>query len=759
MFSVGYRLPLLCAVLSLSIQFKTSGASTSPDSSNLSWDQRFHLREVNGPVSALLADGTNLYVAGAFTLAGNVRANGIVRWDESTWAALGDGLGGRNGLFDAKALVKVNGEIFAGGYFTSAGGAAATNVARWNGTNWLAVGDGFSEGVVWSLANMGGEVYAGGSFTNVAGISANHVARWDGVRWFPLPAGPTNGYVLGLTTYGGSLYVGGTFTSVITSKGVRPCGIARWDGNEWSAIGTPFNATVWALRWHHEQLFVGGDFTPEDSQPARYIALWTGTQWRAVGDSTRWGIASVSGVVAALGAYDGYLIAAGNILDAGIQGFARWNGTNWSGFGNAFTSPFRGSAVAEFNGRLYAGDNYRLYGGGSSGDPRPLARWTGAAWEPVQSEPGHGIRGTVYAVAASGRDAYVAGSFNMAGAVAATNVARWDGSNWNPLGAGLASPVAALGVANPWVYAGNTDGVWRWDGTNWILLPGLYYVTALAAHGTNVYANHLAHFIDADGRGIMTWNGAEWIGLGGGLTMPFGFEFYHPVHSIAVSGDDVYICGQFTAVGGVRATNVARWNGTTWSALSPGLSTPSDIAIGPESVYAIDGQNVCKWDGLQWTPLENLFGQIEALAIVDGEPVVAGSVRAELAAEPRQLRRWNGTNWLPFGPDESGSGTVTTIALSGANVVVGGSFASLGQTAASNFGIGYMLPSLRLERLGAQLRLSWPTQAVDFVLQSATTFHASDWHSVSQLPHKGQSQFSIVLDSSDPRRYFRLRRQ
>jgi len=31
---------------------------------------------------------------------------------------------------------------------------------------------------VWPLAVMGGELYAGGYFTTAGGVSANHVAKW-----------------------------------------------------------------------------------------------------------------------------------------------------------------------------------------------------------------------------------------------------------------------------------------------------------------------------------------------------------------------------------------------------------------------------------------------------------------------------------------------------------------------------------------------------------------------------------------------------
>ena len=68
-------------------------------------------------------------------------------------------------------------------------------------------------------------------------------------------------------------------------------------------------------------------------------------------------------------------------------------------------------------------------------------------FSPVLADPDHnwftsfqgeGFNGTlVYAIAISGTDIYVGGSFTEAGNIYASNIAKWDGVNWSPLGAGL----------------------------------------------------------------------------------------------------------------------------------------------------------------------------------------------------------------------------------------------------------------------------------------------------------------------------------
>ena len=44
------------------------------------------------------------------------------------------------------------------------------------------------------------------------------------------------------------------------------------------------------------------------------------------------------------------------------------------------------------------------------------------------------------------------------------------------------------------------------------------------------------------------------------------------MYALAVSGSNVYAGGAFTTAGGSPATNIAQWNGNSWSALGSGLA-------------------------------------------------------------------------------------------------------------------------------------------------------------------------------------------
>src|SRR6266498_1548888 len=80
-----------------------------------------------------------------------------------------------------------------------------------------------------------------------------------------------------------------------------------------------------------------------------------------------------------------------------------------------------------------------------------------------------------------------------------------------------------------------------------------------------------------------TFSDVNWTTLGSGL----GGVSYSNVLALAVSGSDAYAGGNFTTAGGNAANYIAKWNGSSWSALGSGMnSNVYALAVLGSDLYA-----------------------------------------------------------------------------------------------------------------------------------------------------------------------------
>ncbi len=129
-------------------------------------------------------NGLGLYAGGEFTTAGGVTVNRIARWSGSAWSALGTGV--NNHVLSLAAGDSGEGpSLHAGGSFTTASGSTANRVARWDGSAWAALGGGLTGTgaevrclAVMPDADRGSALLVGGTFASAGGATATNVARY-----------------------------------------------------------------------------------------------------------------------------------------------------------------------------------------------------------------------------------------------------------------------------------------------------------------------------------------------------------------------------------------------------------------------------------------------------------------------------------------------------------------------------------------------------------------------------------------------------
>jgi trimeric autotransporter adhesin len=590
--------------------------------------------------------GTQLYAGGYFVYADGNPVHHIARWDGAAWHAVGDG-GLNKAVFALEVFDDGGGPtLFAGGEFTFAGDKyIGGGVAKWDGSEWVQpasnsltlvlalavfddgtgpalyagdlygrvsrlqagewveVGQTEFNAAIYDLAvfdDGGGEaLYACGAFKMMEGGSANRIARWDGDQWSPLGGGLGGEYARTMLILppgldgGAALAVGGNLT---TAGGLPVANFAVWKDGQWSAWTGGFEDTVRSLALFDDGagpvVYAAGAFAEAPGGgDTDFIARRGEAGWAPLiggaDDTVRVFLTSPPGP-------ESRIYAGGDFSSIGgvpAEKVACWDGSTWNALGGGVDGSVR--ALAWFDDgegvALHVAGSFSAAGGTQAAN---IARWDGNQWTRVAD----GVNGVVNAMVSYDDDGpgpnpaklYVTGEFLNAGFVAAKRIAAWDGASWSAVGKGLDKPGEtmvvyndgtgpALYTAGTFIFADNKPAalIARWDGSAWTEvgtgLSGLK-VQSLVAHddglGPCLYAG--GYFAKAGGQSasnVARWNGSAWSALAGGVA--------DEVYTLATFADDqgsgLYAGGYFLSAGGAPAAGLARWDGQEWASVGDGV--------------------------------------------------------------------------------------------------------------------------------------------------------------------------------------------
>ncbi|MBX3322948.1 MAG: hypothetical protein KF757_08155 [Phycisphaeraceae bacterium] len=316
------------------------------------------------------------------------------------------------------------------------------------------------------------------------------------------------------------------------------------------------------------------------------------------------------------------LYAAGWMETAGgvtVSDVARWDGSAWSALAGPgglimFGSGSVTNLIAFNDGSgpaLYASGFFSSIGGMTVNG---IARWDGTTWSALSGPGGVGVgpagTGDVRAFAVfddgSGPALYVGGNFTSIAGYPATTIARWDGSTWSGPATGTNGTIWALTSfddgAGPALYAGGSfitaggvtvNNIAKWNGSSWSALAG---PSGVGVGGNPQTVKSLTVFDDGSGPALYAgggfataggvtvnrvakWNGSSWSALAGPSGTGTGPSGFLNVEALSVfddgSGSALYVGGQYTTAGGVVVNGIARWNGSAWS----GLASPGGMGI------------------------------------------------------------------------------------------------------------------------------------------------------------------------------------
>lgn len=341
---------------------------------------------------------------------------------------------------------------------------------------------------------------------------------------------------------------------------------------------------------------------------------------------------------------------------------------SWSTVFGSPTLPSGCRALAVDGPRVYLGGDF-IYGmAGTSNDTyERVAMWDGSGWQPM----GAGLNGTVNAIAVAGESVYVGGDFTVAdGKVAAAHLARWNGTSWSAVPGSPTDPDRDYGTT---VNALASDGQ-------------TLYVAGTFARAGNVPCRSLA---------VLDLTTGIWSEPGGGVSASYSTE-PATVRALALRGSELFVGGFFDRAGEVEAGSFASWNPATASWNPHGAGVHDDDLAGFVYALAVDAASGAVYLGGRFTKAGDVgawnlavlegetyrslgdvssYGgstaEVKAIAVAGSGLYIGGSFTAAGNAAADHLARYDGTSWSPVGDGIDNEVAALAATPDGAVVVVG----------------------------------------------------------------------------------------
>ncbi|MFU8813447.1 MAG: T9SS type A sorting domain-containing protein [Balneolaceae bacterium] len=654
---------------------------------------------VEGSIHTVIWDAGYLYAAGSITSAGGEPLSGVARFhvDSGEWESLGLECI-ENCQISAMAIVDNN--LYVSGVITlpdeGDGEANTFTIGRYHFANevWEFEGAPLTRGSqparIHSMVKVDGNLYLGGDFNSAGSVSVNNIAGFNlaGGVWFSLGDGVSEP-VQDLAVHENLLHVATTLGSGTTvGNGLDVSGIPVYDvsvenhGNQgWSVFGDislefldreVFDPVINAIHIDDGTMFFGGTFDQVNGSFAFSFASYNfaADEWNTYPD----GRFDIVNNITTLN--DFVYISTPNHIDTeeNVPSMVRielFQGSNWEPFAK---NAFDGDILALTSGldNIYAAGNFSRVSSqtntGSVAGYNPVKNsWftLGTFWDDDKLAVSGGEVFT--SIVASGT-VFAGGNFTFSDGEPLNRVAWFDASNggWSSLG---------QGIADESVFALQSDDNYLYAGGNFTALQ----------NGENA-------------GGVVRYNrSAEtWAPLGAGVTSDDGPA---TVYALLLLENDLYIAGNFSAANGTDAQNIARYNfeNESWHAVGPGTNgtiqtvhyVDGSLVVGGSFNQAgnISANNIAFYNVEEetWRPAGNGVSSSSGTAVVSDVVSItntrlyvggtfdgAGEISASnFAFYDLQDESWKAVSGGPDGP-------VNSMVLYGDNIFVGGTFATAG---------------------------------------------------------------------------------
>ncbi len=732
----------------------------------------------------------DIYIGGDFSNINGVKCNKVAKFEVATgtWKSLLDKtffeetqMRGPNsgGVY---AIEKLGNYIYIGGYTFNSSNSEYLYIRRYDIINkkWEAVAGGVDYKISAFAKDNLGNLYAAGAFTSAGGVAVNNIAKFNGTSWQALGEG-TNAAVYALEWANGKLYVAGDFSHV--DGNIRSQGIAVWNGTNWESMdkgidNSEISYSVQDVAVDSDgKVYIGGYFDMRfyDDQKINHVAVYDGTHWTPLG--TGLGTSSTQGINAVFA--DGKNVYFGGMFSKdGLLNQAIWNDTkdftqssnpgvyiyddetkpvmkesyqiiiNFSQTVNNFVESdilITNATITKFE-NLYSNKRFRITVTPTASGlitvkvPANVctndANLQNVVSNTYQNTYYQGsknwffdfdgtVEGEIYDIVHSKVDnkIYVCGGFlSVNGNTDFKNIARWNPRNntWEQIPGidythenfircmvqdeignlyigGDFSSIAGLPTGRVAKFNIETQTWESLKDDNFlpeeqVRGPESGGVYAIAYSQNYVYiGGHVFNSTDPALLYIRRYNtiNKTWESVGQGVDAKVS----------ALTTDDagnIFAAGIFTKAGNTDANNIAKWNGNSWEALAEGTNAAVyDIKFYNGNIYVagaftkvgnnIRSQGIAKWNGNSWEAMgegidnSGISPSVYGIAIAENGKIYIGGFFDTRFSDDKKINHvavFQDNDWQPleYGLANSSTQGINTVYALGNDIYFGGAF-------------------------------------------------------------------------------------
>ena len=638
----------------------------------------------DGEVRASVPDGKGgFYIGGTFTQLGGERRDriGHILADGSVDSLFNPSVPGQSSAINALAISGDGRTLYVGGSFGYIAGALRNNLAALeaaNGklTSFNPAGLG-TDGPVFALEVSGTQVYVGGDFAKLGGQTRNGLAKLAGTTggdlgWIPNPMfGPGVGRIRAIKASADAVFVGGVFSTIGGQTRSNLAKLSPITGAALPNFAPNPDDAVFALVLAGGSLYVGGSFNAVDRQDRPAVVRMSATTGTLAGLNAK---ARSSDTVHALALAGSELYVGGLFPDLGNPAVKSKSLVKVDANTGAGISAFK-AGIGNFDAtvaiKTIALAGTSVYVGGDFLFVNKVIRHGIAALDsdgvPTAFDPdaGSDALNDVYAIAVRGNDIYLGGSFKTMGGQRRNRIAK----------------VSKAGVLdpnfNPNITGGNPGGVATIVVTSTDVFVGGNFSAIGGQPRVNLAkVNPITGLVDAGRRSFDP--------------DPVASTSSGRVSALQVLGDDVYVSGNFTSIGGAWRNQIAKISAATGDAdVSFNANVSGGSAYGPN--------------------IDDVVLARETLFVAGDFSLIGGAARNNVAT----LNPKTGGEVTGFNPNVTGGQrpTVYRIRVTDQEVYIGGFFTHVGGQAQSHVA--------RLTRTGASS--AFEPRVADAVVALATS--------------------------------------